>query len=466
MNTNKKGSPFLIIFGAILIVFGLSFVSWSTLSCKRVKDYNMLSELFPESVKATAEEIIDPELAAALAELNAHSADTTTTVALSEVVEEKEETIVPKQFTGNTDIDGTVIFEDYTPSGAGLQHLSKALARAESQPVRIGVIGDSYIEGDILTMNMRETLQSRYGGAGVGYMPAFSELTGFRTTVTQKCNDSWHHHEIRKNMSDGMKTIQGEYYTSNGNGEVSYAGTSAFPHLKNWDKSMVLAVAPSGGTVSIVTDAGEENAELLPGEQVQAVVLPGHTSNAKIKASNGVDVLGVYLDSTTGVSVDNMSLRGNSGQTHRKLSVDRASQMRKFVDYDLIIVEYGINALSSQQSNYTGYKNLMRQTLTRLKECYPEADIVMMGIGDRGQKIGGVVKSIPTSQNMVDAQRSAAMEAGVLFWDTRQAMGGEDSVVDWREKGFINSDYIHLNAKGGRALSELFIKALNKNLAH
>jgi hypothetical protein len=38
-------------------------------------------------------------------------------------------------------------------------------------------------------------------------------------------------------------------------------------------------------------------------------------------------------------------------------------------------------------------------------------------------------------------------------------MGGAGSVVSWRERGLINADYIHLNAKGGAALSEEFIKS-------
>lgn len=71
-----------------------------------------------------------------------------------------------------------------------------------------------------------------------------------------------------------------------------------------------------------------------------------------------------------------------------------------------------------------------------------------MGVGDRGERRNGQVHSMSTITNMIDAQREAAMRAGVLFWDTREAMGGEDAIVEWSGNGRANKDYIHLTHKG------------------
>lgn len=444
-----------------------SIVPWGELTDNLFKDYNLFSDVCHGSLKATAEEIVDPELAAAIAETeNTEAAAAQTGATPDKPVDPSAlsmyEVASPKAPVNNV-VDGVVIIEDYTEDNRGMYNLRRALAQSGSRNVRIAVIGDSYIEGDILTMNLREMLQGRYGGAGVGYMPASSELTGFRTTVRQTCS-GWEHHEIRKDMSADKKIIQGEYFTARDGATVSYRGVSNPSHLSTWSRTMVLAIAPQGGTLEVTSNGTTSSMTLEPGDQVQALCVPGSTSSVSVSASAGVEVLGVYLDETSGVSVDNMSLRGNSGQTHRKLSVERAEQMRQYVDYDLIIVEYGINALSSQQSNYNGYEKIMKQTVSRLRECYPNADILMMGIGDRGQKIGSEVKSIPTSDNMVEAQRNAARETGVLFWDTRCAMGGEGAVVEWRNNHLINPDYIHLNQKGGEALAQLLMEALSKAL--
>ena len=71
---------------------------------------------------------------------------------------------------------------------------------------------------------------------------------------------------------------------------------------------------------------------------------------------------------------------------------------------------------------------------------------------------------MPTVQAMVNTQRALAREAGVVFWDTRAAMGGEDAIVDWRNDKLVNADYIHLNFDGGRRLAGLFVKALDSSI--
>lgn len=469
MKTEKPGKAFVIIAGAVAILFLLSFVPWEGISGNRLKSFGLFSDLFPSEVKVTANEAIDPELTAALAEL-----DETVTDASTETIDEHDtpsDVLSPANTTvvahdddiDNVSPDGSIVIEDYTAGGSGLSRLRDALADSHNRMVRIAVIGDSYIEGDILTMNLREMLQDRFGGRGVGYVPASTEIAGFRTSVREDPH-GWTRHELRTDAPADMKIIQGEYFTATDNAHTTYKGVARLHNVDRWDNTSVMVVAPAGGNVTITTDAGDNTYELEDDADVQWISLRENTSKAAVSVSAGVNVLGVFLDGDAGVAVDNMSLRGNSGQTHRKLSVERAAQMRPYADYDLIIMEYGINALSSQQSDYSGYATIMTQTIERLKECYPGADILVLGIGDRGQKLGSEVKSIPTAGNMVSAQRKAARKAGVMFWDTRKAMGGDDAVVEWRRKGYINPDYIHLNAKGGKALADLLFNAIMYSL--
>lgn len=99
-----------------------------------------------------------------------------------------------------------------------------------------------------------------------------------------------------------------------------------------------------------------------------------------------------------------------------------------------------------------------------MRACYPNADILIMGIGDRGEKRGGEVHSMATSKNMVDEQREVARRTHSMFWDTQEAMGGQDAIVKWASSGLANKDYIHLTHKGGRELATRFVNALNHNL--
>lgn len=81
---------------------------------------------------------------------------------------------------------GMVCIEEYADSaGRGMEYFYEALGKVSSldRPVRIAYFGDSFIEADILTGDLREMLQKRFGGCGVGYVPITTKIAGFRPTV-------------------------------------------------------------------------------------------------------------------------------------------------------------------------------------------------------------------------------------------------------------------------------------------
>ena len=64
-----------------------------------------------------------------------------------------------------------VAIEQFAPADSGrLRAFYDTLLYAR-RPVRIAVLGDSFIEGDILTADLREKLQQAYGGGGAGGGP-------------------------------------------------------------------------------------------------------------------------------------------------------------------------------------------------------------------------------------------------------------------------------------------------------
>lgn len=455
----RKGRPFLIIALAVVILFVLSLMPWSKWTGGKVSDFNLLSDIFPVAEKdSTVQEsdaaALDPELEHLAEELSKQTYDTIATDSTVRLIVAEAD---PR-------VNGEMIIEDYTPLGTGLAHLKAALERRGERPVRIGVIGDSYIEGDIFTQDIRRMLQDEYGGRGVGYVPAHSETAGFRRSVTHKAS-GWTEHDIRKSAKDKFP-LSGQYFTGNQGATFTFTGTTRAPHLEGWNRSKVMFIAPNSGKVTLTTDAGTETFDVSAApDSVQCIEINGSTSRLSLTSSvSGIKILGAWLEDENGVVLDNMSLRGDSGMSHSRVCADWAAQMRKYVDYDLIIMEYGINALSEKQKDYSNYRMAMTRVAEHLKACYPNADIVLLGIGDRGVKRNGTVQSIPTAPAMVSAQRGAARDAGILFWDTREAMGGEGAIVNWRAQKLVNGDYIHLNSDGGKRLAEEFVGSLSRSL--
>lgn len=460
MSENKKGSPLTVIIVAVVALGVLSVLPWSRISGGYLKDFNLLSDLLPAPDPAfTSHEDLDPALAALTTTEQASDragarADSAATDSVLQPAP------LPDDFRAPTAEDGTVLIEDYSPDGDALSRLKSALAAASARTVRVAVLGDSYIEGDIFTQNLRSLLQDRLGGSGVGYMAAHSEFPGFRQSVRQT-SSGWTERDMRHIGSDPVKPLSGVYYSGGPGAKLSLKGSHRPAHADTWSRATALFIAPAAGSVTLASDGGAVTQAVDASDRIQSVALAGPATAVKLSTDiPGLKVLGVWLDTPQGVALDCMSMRGNSGLTLTNVSAEIVHQSRQWIDYDLIVVEYGINALSASQKNYSAYADAMVRGIGHIARMYPRAVILVMGIGDRGQKLNGAVRSMLTAPAMVQAQRDIARRTGSLFYDTRAAMGGENAAVRWHEEKLVNADYVHLNHKGGERLASIFVNSL------
>lgn len=469
MDKNEKnGSPAIIIIFAVAIVAALSFAPLKKWSSGALKDFNLVSDIMHDSLLVEDEDDDDtlavPDVDPAL--LMAMKTDTVAVVRIRrsendsvEIEEETEPAIPEPVYVERTEL-GVYPIEDYSASGNGIANLRAALE--SGRLARIAIVGDSYIEGDIFAQDVREQLQSFYGGSGVGYMNMYSEFPGFRRSVRQS-GRGWKIHMASK--SGSLEKYMGmweNYFTTEGSAFSQYKGTQKPAHADSWTVSRFLFIAPDNCKIKTKANDVETEHEIEGSGAVQEVMVnvPG-TSDFSISVnSSSIIGLGVWLNTESGVSVDCMSSRGFSGVTLANISKVISQESRRMVNYDLIVLEFGINALTAKQKDYSVYCRRMVNVINHLRECYPNADFLLMGIGDRGQKRGSEVRSMSTVPNMIEAQRTAARTAGCLFWDTRAAMGGEDAIVEWSRNGMANKDYIHLTHKGGARLGEEFVNAL------
>ena len=460
----KKGSPTLIIVFAIVILTILSLLPLSKWSGGRIKDFSLISDILKEIVEAgeqdgqeTAQEQVDPELLQAMEEAKQRdpltASDSVLALPIDTIIHAPK---APRE-------GDLVVIEDYTTDQVGLVQFKNALS--QGQMARIAVVGDSYIEGDIFTQDLREKLQTTYGGEGVGYVSMHSDFPGFRRSVKQG-GSGWKTFMANKKVNNSYVFLAEQYAIPSGNATATYEGTKAYEQTKQWSRSRFLFIAPENCTISVKTaDAEWEERNITASDSVQCIEIAGTTSRFELKTSSTRLIgLGVWLDGNSGVSLDCMSSRGFSGITLTKINSELCREMNATINYNLIILEFGINAMTATQKNYSVYSNRMVDVINHVRHCYPRADILLMGVGDRGEKRGGVVRSMSTAQAMINAQRDAARRAHCLFWDTREAMGGDGAVVEWCNAGLINKDYIHMTHKGGARLADALYQALQNSL--
>ena len=68
---------------------------------------------------------------------------------------------------------------------------------ASGEEVRIAFMGDSFVEGDILTSDLREQLQRIFGGRGVGFVSCDIPFTTVRRSV-KRASSGWSAYSVMK----------------------------------------------------------------------------------------------------------------------------------------------------------------------------------------------------------------------------------------------------------------------------
>lgn len=357
-----------------------------------------------------------------------------------------------------------VQIEDYSVGHTGLKRFFAMLNNnAEmARPVRIAVLGDSFIEGDIMVADFRNEMQKRYGGRGVGFVPVTSKTAQFRPTVEQNAS-GWTAKSMLTNK-EHIYTLSGIVFEPEGEkSTISVKTANRYPNLQSVSSLKLLYERSKATRMHLVCNGKDTISETLsPTSIVTQYERSGTFTEANFTFTNTEDFrpLGIALEDNSGVVVDNYSLRGNSGLILDRLDIARCQALNEIRTYDLIILQYGLNVVSEDMLQYGWYTQGMVKVIRHLKICFPDADILLLGVSDRSHQEDGEFETMPGVLALLHAQRTAARNAEVPFWNVFGAMGGENSMVRFVNNNWASKDYTHLSFRGGREIASALLKAI------
>jgi hypothetical protein len=346
-----------------------------------------------------------------------------------------------------------------------LKKFADALKQAGSKKIRILHYGDSAIEGDIVSADLRKNLQSKYGGNGVGLVGVTSQDVQFRVTTKLSFSSDWKTSSLITSNNERLPLgINGCIYQASNGSWVRYEVSGQYA-AKNFSNVHIYYTADKNTTIKYsFDDRGEASAELKANHNVTEYVLsaPGKVKSVKITVYNPSKTYfyGVSLEESNGIYVDNIPLRGNSGISLRDLDVKTLKDFNRLGNYRLIILNFGLNMISADARDFGWYESAMAGIISKYKEAFPEASILIMSVQDKSKKNGSRFITDPSVTKLVETQRKIAQKNGVAFWNLFQAMGGNDSMNDWVEKGLAEKDYSHMKLTGAKKVADLLTEAL------
>ena len=383
------------------------------------------------------------------------------------------DTIVPLDTTTNHD---TVVKEvrPVTPTAEPIRtqqadtraHLAlfyQALDSAHTMPVRVVHYGDSQIEEDRITNILRERWQKTYGGGGVGLIPLH------QTIPTRSISQRLSINGITQKAQGGPKRyiIYGPRSMRLNNNDYGVMGQVAVMDstLVAGSEDILLTIEPMTkqpktynyfSRVRLLTDSVSISSPLASSPD-NLLHLPDSTTRCELRLQGRGKVYGVSLETPTGVIVDNIPMRGCSGNIFTRLDSTTLRAFYSETNTRLIILQFGGNMIPQTENPATinGYVKTLRQQVRLLRACAPQASILFIGPSDMSTRIDGEMKTYPMVPYLDRMLRKMAHEEQIAYWSMYNAMGGENSMVKWVEIGLAGSDYVHFTRSGANKIGKI-----------
>src|SRR3989339_63935 len=349
-----------------------------------------------------------------------------------------------------------------------LSNFFEAVKLAKSKSVRVAHFGDSAIEGDLITADMRETMQNKFGGNGVGWLGIVSQDITFRMTTKHSFSQgNWDVASAYTNNPKGLPLgVSAEAFVPKGNAWVQYETTPMRRYLRDFNTVKVYYTNAKASSINYTFDGGaKQTMALKPGAGVQELILKPAGKAKKIKiefpVAEQATFFGATLENDPGVYVDNLPLRGNSGVDLQQVSFPMLKEFAKYMDYKLIILEFGLN-IAGNKTDYTWYEREMTKVINNFKAAFPKASIVLVSVHDKSMKKGSEFVTDPAITRLVASQKNLAKTTDVAIWSLFDAMGGQNSMPTWVNSNppLAFKDYIHFNDQGAKKVAQLFTDAL------
>lgn len=358
-----------------------------------------------------------------------------------------------------------------TDTRAYLSAFYKALDSIANKPVRVVHYGDSQIEEDRITNVLRERWQKAYGGGGPGLLPLHQTIPTRTIRQYLSMNNVVQTTQggPKRYLVYGLRSMRLDTDDYGVMGQVAMMDSS----LVKGSEALTMHIEPMNkklkphnyfNRVRLLADSidgyvqvGDTTLTVRPNN---ITPLPDSTTNCDIYLHGRGAVYGVSLESDKGVIVDNIPMRGCSGNIFTRMDSTMLSEYFAETNTRLIIMQFGGNMIPQTEnpSTISGYVKTMRQQVRYMRACAPHASILFIGPSDMSTLVDGEMMTYPLIPYMDRLLAKMAQEEQIGYWSMYKAMGGKNSMVRWVEIGLAGSDYVHFTHAGankvGRMLGE------------
>lgn len=362
------------------------------------------------------------------------------------------------------------------------------MARLEPGDRAVHVLhyGDSQIEGDRITGELRRAWQAKWGGSGPGLVSGVVQVQ--HLAFNQQTSDHW------QRATSFMQRKPGAALT-----DFGLLGTRADPvdsavlaDLPDWARmtfaprntgykgnrtwpEMHLWTGPVAQETPFRVRSQRDTSWVLEGAlpadsdghrwAIQLKDRPDPTADVVLEiASPPPAIHAVGFWSRSGIVVHNIPMRGASGTQFRKMSEGIWGDQIRSLPVGLIVLQFGGNAVPSISDAAAArrYAVGFGAQIALFRSMFPGVPVLVIGPSDMAIKVGEQFETYPMLVAVRDQLKQVAREQHALYWDLFEVMGGPRSMHAWvtSEPPLAGPDHIHFSPLGARRVGELLVQSM------
>lgn len=369
-----------------------------------------------------------------------------------------------------------------TYNGADWSGLRRKLSKASSNPVSIVHIGDSHVQADYATGEIRDNLQYDYGNAGRGLItPLKMSGTNQPHDYTFSSSQGWTHVKL---MGQSWPRTMGFTGTS-----VTPVNTSSNFLVATSDRddydpfSSILIFHRGQFFVTSVTDADGKLVPFIstPSKDYTHISLARNVNSAKIGFDSAGDLtlFGVSLSgSRPGLFYHTVGNNGACYDTYNRIGM--MGEGISPLSPDLVIISLGTNEAFGRVDK-KAIMNAVDRLVGNIRRRNPDAEILLVTPmecqkasystvktkskkrGRRSRVASRRVRSYKPNEKIApvrDAILEYARRENIAVYDWYAVAGGEGASEKWIADGLFSGDRIHHTLNGYRLWGLLMYQAL------
>ncbi|MBL7812156.1 MAG: hypothetical protein JNL57_08025 [Bacteroidetes bacterium] len=351
-----------------------------------------------------------------------------------------------------------------TKDKTSLSSFFASLSSCRDSVVHIWYYGDSQIEGDRITQDLRKLLQSRFGGSGLGYIP-FADVATYRSIelkpsaslIKQNCFT----HKSPKGFGFAGKVFKLNIQDSS---YQNITGLWIAPSQKFQTLSLLYGKSAGGSLRLMGKDSSLKKSIKLPVTNECGIVRLSSSpfsGNFSVALPAETQYHGFVMDGVNGIQVDNCGIRGHSGDGLSHIQNEVLRLQAAQLNTRLVVFHFGNNMIPYiKPGKYMDYyKKEFQALFSRYKRVLPGCSFLVVSSGDMGTVRNGEEQSYPYIQEFTDMLHEAAQSTDCAFFDMHALMQKDGGILAWVKKGYANLDG-HLSPAGQYRFSRILYDEL------